>query len=250
MIPAKRRRAFTLLEVMLAMSIASVIMLSSLGLMEYVSRMDDKLANRFDDISELGRARETMRTAMNSLVGVVDPPEEPGARTGLARERFGEDSLAERMFEDDDENPPVFELGYTIPNRRGESDPRKIVMRLKRSPIPGAPAQRDVVVGAFELVTYPLDPYFTETGQESWALLWTPLSPRGEPVILADAIKFAAWQALRDPQPPSNDMEWVDEHDARFVDDFPRAVRIELETWSGAVGDWIFEPIVEARTVQ
>lgn len=242
------RRGFTLLEVMLASSIASVIMLTAIGLMQYASRMDGKLAQRFEDVGELGRARETMRLAMISLVGEPDPPDEPGqARTELSRERFGDESLADRMFEDDDAPPPLFEIGFTIPGRRAEMDPRKIVMRLKRSPLPGDVSERQIVVGAFELVTYPLEPYFTEEGQESWALLWTPLSPRGEPVILAEGMRFASWQALRDPEPPSNQMTWVDEHDARYVDDFPRAVRIEMETWGGTTADWIFEPVVEAR---
>jgi prepilin-type N-terminal cleavage/methylation domain-containing protein len=243
-----RQRAFTLLEVMLASSIASVIMLTSFGLMQYVSRMDGKLATRFEDVAELGRAREAIRTAMTSLVGVVDPPDDPAAnRTQTSIERFGEESLADRLFEDEEAPPPLFELGYTIPNRKGEMDPRKLVMRLRRSPIATEVTTQAVITGAFELVTYPLEPYFTQEGQESWALLWTPLDPPGEPVVLAEALKFAAWEALRDPQPPRNEMEYVDEHEARYIDDFPRVIHVELETWGGALADWLFEPVVEAR---
>ena len=238
-----RHHGFTLIEVMLASSFASVIVLTSVGLMRYIERVDGRLAIRYDDIGQLGRARETIQRAMMSLVGVPDPDEDdasPAPGTGLGRDRFGDEPLADRMF-DTDAKPPLFSLGYTIASEHGEMAPRKIEMRLKRSPIAGSPSDQGIVYGAFELVTYPLDPYLSEQGQESWALLWTPVTPRGEPTILVDKIRFASWEALND------DMKWVNEHDARAVGDFPRAIHVELKMWSGARADWLFEPIVEAR---
>src|SRR5690606_34731828 len=117
--------------------------------------------------------------------------------------------------------------------------PRKIEMRLRRSPLPGVESERDVIHGAFELVPYLHEPYYSQTGKQSWALLWTPVDPLGEPVILMDSLEFAAWEALQDPSGPNNEMTWSEEHEARYLDDFPRAVHIEMRTWSGSVADWL-----------
>lgn len=243
-----RARGFTLLEVMLASSIASVVMLTALGMMQYMDRMDSKLARRFEDVSRLGKARESMRIAMASLIAAPDPEPEPGQnqqRLDLARQRFGEGSVADQRF--GDKEPPLFALGYTIPNQRSETSPRKIEMRLRRSPLPGVETDRDMIYGAFELVQYMHEPYFSRTGKQSWALLWTPVDPPGEPTILMDSLEFAAWEALQDPVTPQDEMTWSEEHEARCLDDFPRAVHVEMRSWSGAVADWLFEPIIETR---
>jgi prepilin-type N-terminal cleavage/methylation domain-containing protein len=240
-----RARGFTLLEVTLASAIASVLVLTTFGLMRYIERMDGRLASRFDDIAELGRARQTIRRAMSSLAGVPDPPDDatpaPGLSSDLARERFGDESLADQMFGDEEE-AKTFVIGFTVPKQRGDNAPKKIELRLLKSPVAGAASGPRVRYGAFELVSYRLEPYFYEQGQLSWALLWTPIDPPGKPTVLADALKFAGWQAL------DNDMEWQDEYEARYVGDFPRAIHVQLKSWAGADADWLFEPIVQARS--
>lgn len=237
-----RARGFTLLEVTLASAIASVIVLTTFGLMRYIERMDGALAARYDDIAELGRARKVLRRAMGSLAGAPDPEENDAgatAQSDLARQRFGDRPLAEQMFGDGE--TPTFELGYTVKTRRGDNAPRKIEVRVRLSPVAAGASDRSVIHGAFELVTYRLEPYYSRLGKLSWALLWTPVDPPGGPVVLADALQFAAWKALDD------DMKWQDEYEARSVSDFPRAVHVEFKTWSGARADWLFEPIVEAK---
>lgn len=226
---------------MLASSIASIIVLAAVGLMRYTASMDGRLSARFTDIAELGRARETIRRAMSSLVGAPDPPpdtaRQPGQPDDPARDRFGAGGPGGK----DKEEQSLFELGPTEAGKDGPRAPRKIEMRLKRSPLVGADVPADVIHGAFELVPYKLEPYYSEQGVQSWALLWTPLDPPGEVVVLADALQFAAWEALGD------DMKWAPKLDARAVGDFPRGVHVELTSWSGARADWLFEPIVEVR---
>lgn len=240
-----RARGFTLLEVTLASAIASVLVMTTFGMMRYIERMDEKLASRFDDIAELGRARQTLRRAMSSLAGAPDPPDDatptPGLSSDLARERFGDESLADQMFGDEEEKQS-FVIGFTVPTQHGDAAPRKIELRLLRSPVAGEPSGPRVRHGAFELVSYRLEPYFYTLGQLSWALLWTPIDPPGRPTVLVDALEFASWQAL------DNDMEWQDEYEARFVGDFPRAIHVQLKSWTGANADWLFEPIVQARS--
>lgn len=240
-----RAKGFTLIEVTLASAIASVLVVTTFGLMRYIERMDEKLASRFDDIAELGRARQTLRRAMSSLAGAPDPPEDAtstdtGRRSGLARERFGDESLADQMF--GDKETQTFVIGFTVPSKHGDTAPKKIELRLLQSPVAGATPGPGVRHGAFELVTYRLDPYYHRLGRLSWALLWTPVDPPGKPVVLADALEFADWTAL------DNDMKWQGEYKARSVGDFPRAIHVELKSWAGANADWLFEPIVQARS--
>lgn len=227
------RRGFTLIEMMLASSIASVVVLTSVGLMRYTERMDARLASRAEDAAAFGRARETLRRAMATLLAAPDPPEDatPADARRPSRARRDEEPEPRRLFA----------LAPTLENDRGPNAPKKLEVWLKRSPISGERVPAPMVFGAFELVPYALDPYFSEQGSVSWALLWTPLMPPGETVVLASALEFAAWEALDDR------MAWNPEHAAREVGDFPRSLHVELVAWSGARADWLFEPVIEVR---
>ncbi|RMH28085.1 MAG: prepilin-type N-terminal cleavage/methylation domain-containing protein [Planctomycetota bacterium] len=231
------RSGFTLIEMMLAMSVAAVIVTASAGLMRYVDAADGRLARRFEDAATLGRARRAFDLAFSSLLAAPDPepaPVVPGRPADPERGRFREEP-------EDPERPPLFDLGPTDPDDDGPLAPRKIEAILKRSPIPGELVGADMIHGAFEIVPYRLEPFFSERGALSWAVLWTPLSPRGDTVVLAQALEYAAWEALND------DMEWNPAHQATEVGDYPRAIHVELTAWSGARADWLFAPTPEAR---
>jgi len=240
---ADRRSGFTLIEMMLAISIAAVIVLTAVGLMRYVEAADGRLERRFDDMASFGRARLTLERAMSSLLAAPEPEPVPltpaGQPADPTSDRFGS---AQRRDDDDPGEHPFFALGPTDPDDTSDRAPRKIEMRLKRSPIAGAGLDAAVLHGAFELVPYSSsEPSINQRSAVSWALLWTPIEPRGDPTILVKDLEYAAWEALND------DMKWVSAHTARLVGDIPRAVHVELFAWSGARVDWLFEPLAEPR---
>jgi len=241
--------AFTFIEVLLAMVVSSVIVISAYGLLGYIRSADQGMAEEYQDIQELGYAHEVVRQAMVSLVALETPEEEPEDQDGAAG-RSDEDSAAAARA-----GPPLMVLGPTEPEATGPQAPKMLLLTLKSPPVRTGDnaAAGGVVRGAFELVPYRLAPHWQRDGALSWALLWTPLEPSGDPVVLAEELEAAQWALL------GKDNQWrpdlrgdieVDEFPevrARFEDEYPRGLRLILWTWSGRRVDWLFEPVVEVR---
>ena len=63
-----RRRAFTLIEVVLACSLGAMVVLACVGVYSAMTRADLMLQARFDESAELARLQRTMQNAMGTLV--------------------------------------------------------------------------------------------------------------------------------------------------------------------------------------
>lgn len=69
-------RAFTVMEVLLALTLASVVVGASIGLYGILYRSDEIGRTRFERAADLAVAQITLRRIMNTLVAA--PPEDPG----------------------------------------------------------------------------------------------------------------------------------------------------------------------------
>ncbi|QQS08089.1 MAG: prepilin-type N-terminal cleavage/methylation domain-containing protein [Phycisphaerales bacterium] len=86
------RRAFTLLELMLAMAIGVVVLGAAFGVFFTVSTTDRRLERRYDEMAEIERTRIVMERTFSTLV--VAEGSDPVAREKARREREAADAAA------------------------------------------------------------------------------------------------------------------------------------------------------------
>lgn len=294
------RRAFTLLELTLAMLLAAFIMATALGLFGMISTSDRALSDRFNDMANMARAHAVLRHSFQSLVAAPPAPANPNpdgglraqatpeqgaegengqdaqsgagasaresrpasrrSRTGRGDERVartdsdragagsGGASGDRSALGDDEAVPgpgsangsgrnraeelpklPYMWLGPTDPARPGSVDvsvPWTLEIVLSQPPFKFMPQSDTPIRGAFEKA-------WNET---DWALIWLPIDPPGEPVIVMDNLAEVFMAAL------TKDGSWTDMFEAREFKEFPRAIRVVLMATSGATSDWLFEP--------
>lgn len=243
------RRAFTLIEMALAVLLAGFVILTSLGMFAMVDRAERSLTARTADIQVMAQCHATLRRAIQSLVAKPSSggparrtDEGSPATTDLARERFGDRPLAEQLGLKTPATParPTYHmrLGAFDPEHpekppksagknRDELKPARLDVVLTGSPFNFTPVTEGPIRGAFDVVP---------EGREDWQLVWTPIDPPGEEIVLADNLAAVFMSVLE------REGGWVDAFEARLVDDFPRAVRVVIWTRGGATADWLFEP--------
>lgn len=117
--PAKRR-AFTLLEVMLALALSSIVALSAYGLFEVIRRSERRQFVRMGETDEIARTYKAMERAFRSLV-MSDRPM-PGDEK-VMQERLRE---FERRVDNGDPDPPLED---------DEPEPRLILRSDPSSPL-------------------------------------------------------------------------------------------------------------------
>ncbi len=86
------RRAFTLLELMLAMAIGVVVLGAAFGVFFTVSTTDRRLERRYDEMAEIERTRIVMERTFSTLV--VAEGSDPVAREKARRDREAADAAA------------------------------------------------------------------------------------------------------------------------------------------------------------
>lgn len=114
-----RRRAFTLLEVMLALALSSIVALSAYGLFEIIRRSERRQFVRMGETDEIARTYKAMERAFKSLV--MSDKSSPDEKT--MQERMRE---FERRVDNDDPDPEL---------NRDEPEPRFILRSDPFSPM-------------------------------------------------------------------------------------------------------------------
>jgi len=252
-------RGFTLLELLLAMVVGSMVLAGGYALLSSVSRMDRGFATRLDTTMRLAFVQRTFARATHSIVAApegYDPSE--AARAAIEertqadlydslqdREEFFE-ALREQSVEDRAETTETLVRARPVPpaparvrmghlsdegewEYRGEDaglGVRRLEFLLARAPF-GDQVRGEPVRGAFDLV--PVD----SRAGERWRLQWTPLDPPGKPTILLDRLTLAEW-SLTDSEGAFDDFA------AYVATDLPWALRATLWTESGEKVDWMF----------
>ena len=250
------RRGFTLLELLLAMVIGSIVLAGGYTLVGIVSRMDARFSDRLDTTMRLAFVQRTLARATHSIVAApegYDPLEaarlasEERSQAELYeelqdREAFFEalrlenaeetpESLARRR--DVEPAPARVRMGHLSDDTeweyRGEDAAlgvRRLELLLARAPF-GDQARGEPVRGAFDLV--PVE----STEGDRWRLQWTPIAPAGKPTVLLDRLTLAEWM-LTDSEGR------FDDYAAYVASDLPWALRTTLWTEDGQKVDWMF----------
>ncbi len=253
------RRAFTLLELLLAMVVGSMVLAGGYALLTSVSRMDGGFSTRLDTTMRLAFVQRTIARATHSVVAApdgFDPQQaarvaaEDAARAELLaeaadREEFF-DLLREESIEERAETTgtvvelePVpaararVRMGHLSEREEWEyrdnaaaEGVRRLELLLARTPF-GDQSRGAPVRGAFDIVPTP-----SRRG-ERWRLQWTPITPGGKPTILLENLTLAEW-SLTDSEGAFDDFASYE------AADLPWALRAVFWTEAGEKVDWMF----------
>ncbi len=272
------RVGFTVLELLVALALSSLVVLSAIGITGMISRSDRVTKNYVNDTANLSQTQFIVRRALQNLVAAkpLPPPEEDGPEGELETEGDlgGEEDLpeaedgADSMFESlfgglddglaielamaDTTKPPNFELYYERviypPTGQEISLPRFEVVTsiwpVPRKDIPisqiNDPRQRreELAAKIRGTIRGVFELLYLEDG---FALVYTPIEPPGDPYILGRRFVDLVWEVL--PKDAGAD-GWQTVHACYLENEYPSAVRLRLRTDTGATADWLFETIV------
>lgn len=242
------RRAFSLLELTLAVAIAGVILAAALGVFGAMDRSERALALRFDDIGRLERAQLVVKRAMESL-----------ALTHLTAEEAQESGEPPRFALSHEAGPvmpaPSFSAGTEV-----ASDVRlaqRLALTLTAAPVvsPDLSILRELREGTVETETsedglvrgvFELEPDRAVQGGEgwTWALYWREIrdqpeedQPQDAPperILVIDGIRACRWLVYQDHEQKAA-------YSTSAVVDLPAYVTLEVELMSGLNAQWMFE---------
>jgi len=274
---ARTRRGFTIVELMLALSLAAVVLAAMIGVLGVLTGADAVSLKRIEQQTDLAVAQNLLRRSFVSLAAAA--PLDPAAMLEtLKRSKAAEAAEAETEPVTDEQQAardqndmgpmappdiaPMFEIYYTdlgdgsaapalecvivdppgvlVPNLRAvTADTFRTIARGRTHE--GARLSRRIsqsVRGRFE-VGMLLD--------GRWALQWRGLDPVSEPVTLLAGIKGLEWTAL-----PIDEKRrtWQDEYSAKLATEFPIAVRLVVWTDDGQEIDWEFETDIQVISMQ
>ncbi len=267
-----QRRAFSMLEVMLATITGVMVLIACLSLLTTMRRGDAVAAQRFEASMLIERTQRTTANALGQLLMSGSYREDLEAE----RNRDDDNPNAEEKEEADDAREgedaddtitgqirlslaPARDLPDMVHDVDGEFTPQRLEVTTISPPIfrpPGGPrleragwasteARADVrqqqritegrgYLGAFEFV--PADEEAT-----SWQLWYSPITPSGESVLLIDDLAYARWSAFQsDPEDPGRG-RYVDRLQAAYAEDLPGFMTLEVNTLDGQWHNWMFE---------
>lgn len=283
------RRGFTLLELGLATAMASMLLVTALGLFIALDRGDRRFEKRFDQVSDLDRLQTVLRRTFATLA-VTDetaPPGTPGIKAAGANtpppptpsETANGSSASSsapsrvtsvpsprvRIVEDPDPtvkamvnrskatagggggdvlSPQMLEVvtaGQPVPDLNPESE--------ESSTLNYVAATQGVLLNRGAIYLRPM-PLKAEDEEQSWEILYTRLAPRdrleqfgaplpqlrpiGEPIVLAQGIRYFNVRVFRERQ-------WTRMMEATYFQHLPAYVQVEVETTTGLWAKWLFE---------
>lgn len=260
-----RQHGFTLLELILALSLAVVITSAALSLFWMIRSSDQRLSARFDEQIDLSFAQEVLRKAMAHLVAArpvsadeAAPATGEGAEDelpederlpsfedqirGLVTEMGGDEALVDSLVSGlATGEAPHFEVYYERNPRWGQLPRLEVV--LMNSPVPPIPAllgeERTAAVGA--TLRWTRGVFEPVDLGDRLALQWRPIDPPDYPTTLIDGIVGIEWSVLPRQR---HGGQWTDLSSAFLQEDYPVAVRLILWMQSGVHIDWLFETSV------
>lgn len=275
--PRPTRTGFTVLELMVALALSSLVVLSAIGITGIIARSDRVTSRYMHEASNLGQTQLVVRRALQNLVaarplpppqtdpddpdadpngdGAPPPPDGPDAdMQAILDSIFGgvDDSLPIETAMADTSKPPNFELYFEqiLYPPTGEMIflPRlEVVTSIWPVPRRAIPLSQinDPELRREELaarirgtIRGVFELLYLDDG---FALVYTPIEPFGDPHILGRGFVDLVWEIL--PREAGED-GWQQVGAAYLEKQYPSAVRLRLRTVGGTTADWLFETIV------
>lgn len=268
-----RRRAFTLIEVMLALVLASFVISAALGMLALVANAQKVHAGDITRTIRLTQAQSFFRDSFVRLVAGMPlaPPQEsvPGQgeeneQDETDEEETPEDPPDESQPDEDDEESRFDEMlnnlldggmaSQLLADEATQLDVMfEIYLDTSADPWP-TPVMECVITDppslgresnfapdatvldqlGFVRCEIRLEP---QPNDELYTLYYVPLDPIGEAVPIIRDLEWASFHVL----PSRDQMEWVDVYAAYLQEDFPAAIRIVMFLDDGREIDWLFE---------
>lgn len=254
-------RGFTLIEVMLAAALGSLVLFAAFGIITTVDMSDRRAQRRFEQAVELQRARRAFQDSFSSLVMSTENRMRPVAGAVPSGDGSAGASNAtverERIY-----IPPrvILEQDFsqiaTFGARagRGGSTPQRLEVVVLNPP--ALDARGGMVVGqgtpqrgVFELRPEPRRESDAEPERQTWELTWRRLPPRQKPKegeaeeippppgppmrVMGDLVE-CRWEAFRG-------REFKREFEAAKAGDLPAYFRMTMRTAQGLYAEWLFE---------
>ncbi len=249
-----KAHAFTLIELMAATLIGSLIVTSALGVFKALDRSNARFAVRYDHTVDMERTYVAVQHALRGMVvSPIPAPDDAGPRLSLSHQSGpikmrapGWASSRVLVVGDERDQPQRLEVVVNeapIPSVAGQRLARMGVESLGLDPTEFSLAEPVAVRGAFVL-----RPVGSKNGTPLWQLVWQPMialrpaegaayfapGPPELDVVLADDIVWCRWQVFFQN-------ERLLSHSAITVLDLPAYVELEIELTSGMMANWMFE---------
>ncbi len=264
------RRAFTLLETVLAAVIGSLVVLSGYAVFASLNAADRSLARRADEQVQMAQLQRTMQRAFSSLLLAPTPQttQQPAANAAGAG---GVTAGAASETQEEPAVPPRFILGPETDERISRltqrakfaagggggkvAAPQRLEITLHKPPIVAPPSRRvpgltlveaseaarqdtaGGVRGAFVLTPDEVSELSrSDDGRTGWTLWWQPMVGGEDtaPVPVATGLVYCQWQVFKD-------REMHAELTAGIPSDLPAYVQLEVETLAGLYANYMFE---------
>ena len=269
------RRGFTILELLLALSLAGLAVGTIAGIYGVMGAANTKATERFTSAAERMQTYDILQLTMTGLVAAT--PITPDA--GAASEESDGAETASRVLDRPGSAGTLSDGGgggvFTAQSGRGtpvmfelswvEVASEVVVQRLELVTL--APPVKYELLPDEELLVAPSpeererwktpdrvrSAFEFENNNGRWDLVWRPLDPPGYAVPIIEGVRFAQWEVLMrsklDSASAARSQEaWVDIAASFLGEDFPIAVKLVYETESGIEADYVFETLVTTRS--
>jgi prepilin-type N-terminal cleavage/methylation domain-containing protein len=279
----KRRggQGFTLVELMLALALATVVLGVVLSMLRMLVVVDRRGLERFEQTVDLSIAHRSLSRMMQNLLAAPPPvPASPAPPPGLATEMEAqvERALAEGAEQADGESALLdaasgqardalarFEIYFEEFGPNVDLPRLELVTSLPPVRPIDSPLLDEIYDQAYaEALGYTVQeanelalqraytsayrgalevrPVLDDTGTPvEWVLQYAPIDPPSRPVILVRDIRGLFWQALPSA---SKGSQWADVWVAWEAPQYPIAVRLAMSLGDGTIVDWVFETAV------
>ena len=253
---ARARRAFTLLEVMLALILASIVVGAAMSVLSLVLAAQRTHADDVGAVVDRAQAQQFFRDAFVRLVAgvpLVEAPPVPVA-TDQADENDEDDTDAPSGFDAIVEQLAAGGIAGTLLADEDTDFDIMFEMYLDTAvqgwPVPVLECvltdpptlEGDSFAGVERTVLDELGFVrslirLVPNVNGLYDLMFEPIDPYGLPIPIVRDLEWASFYAL----PGRDAVEWTEVHAAYLDEDFPAAIRVVLFYPNGDEIDWLFE---------